>query len=68
VVRDSLLNILRPGTEECDDGDLNPGDGCNEVCQPEICGDGKVDVNEMCDDGNTIDGDGCTSSCESEAC
>ncbi len=68
---------LAPGTcgdeivdhdETCDDGNLEPGDGCNEVCQLEICGDGKVDVGEACDDGNVEPGDGCNEACELEVC
>ena len=34
-----------------------------ETCQPPICGDGVIEVDEECDDGNTMDGDGCSSAC-----
>jgi fibro-slime domain-containing protein len=66
------------GIEECDDGNVLPGDGCNGVCKVEknwtcpkagkctrniICGDGEIGAGEVCDDGNTIDGDGCNSTC-----
>ena len=64
--------------EQCDDGNVLPGDGCNGVCQIEpnwncppagactrkiICGDGVIGPGEVCDDGNTLDGDGCNSTC-----
>jgi fibro-slime domain-containing protein len=66
------------GIEECDDGNVLPGDGCNGVCKVEknwtcpkagkctrkiICGDGEVGAGEVCDDGNTIDNDGCNATC-----
>ncbi|MGO9287978.1 MAG: DUF4215 domain-containing protein, partial [Polyangia bacterium] len=64
--------------EQCDDGNMLPGDGCNGVCQVEpnwtcppagactrkvVCGDGVIGPGEVCDDGNTLDGDGCNSTC-----
>ena len=66
------------GIEQCDDGNVLPGDGCNGVCKVEphwkcppagpctrmvICGDGTVGAGEVCDDGNTLDNDGCNSTC-----
>jgi fibro-slime domain-containing protein len=66
------------GIEECDDGNVLPGDGCNGNCKVEpnwtcppagkctrkiICGDGVIGAGEVCDDGNTLDGDGCNSTC-----
>ena len=42
--------VLDPG-EECDDGNLTPGDGCSGVCGPDTCGDGVVDAGEDCDCG-----------------
>ena len=53
---------LDPG-EECDDGNILDGDGCQANCMLPICGDGIVDPNEQCDDGNNIDGDGCEADC-----
>ena len=47
--------------EDCDDGNVVDGDGCNTFsafCQY-ACGDGTVSSGEDCDDGNNIDGDGC---------
>ncbi len=33
---------------------------------PPVCGDGKVEGDEMCDDGNLVGGDGCSSTCRNE--
>ncbi len=60
--------------EECDDGNLVPGDGCTASCELEpgwscatgtcrlaVCGDGITDYPlEQCDDGNNVDTDGCS--------
>ncbi|HYC53446.1 MAG TPA: DUF4215 domain-containing protein, partial [Candidatus Binatia bacterium] len=66
--------------EECDDGDLQDGDGCSafgviepghkcygepSVCEPS-CGDGVLDAGEECDDGNHAAGDGCDDACDIE--
>ena len=64
------------GTDVCDDGNTNPGDGCSPTCEveegftcdalgcSEICGDGLVRGLEAaaggCDDNNTVADDGCT--------
>jgi cysteine-rich repeat protein len=59
-------NILDPD-EQCDDGNLVGGDGCNGVCQLENpCGNGAINPGEECDDGNRNNGDGCDSSCQLE--
>ena len=57
-------NGVMEGTEECDDGNQDDGDGCESNCTntPE-CGNNKVDVGEVCDDGNTNDGDECSADC-----
>lgn len=52
--------------EECDDGNNTNGDGCNENCRFETCGDGVINNNntEECDGqdlGNCTEG--CTESC-----
>ena len=52
-----------PGIEECDDGGLEPGDGCSAQCRDEGCGDGIVDPGEECDDRNAIDTDRCSNLC-----
>ncbi len=59
------------GGETCDDGNVDPCDGCNALCQTEVglgCGDGIPfpTCGESCDDGNLIDGDGCTAACVAE--
>lgn len=58
-----------PG-EGCDDANQNAGDGCNAVCQLEVCGDGLINNGgtEACDDGANVDGDGCTAQCQEEFC
>lgn len=71
-------NGVLTGIEECDDGNLVVGDGCNSLCSIEngficpvanlpcegICGDGLVKGAETCDDGNTANDDGCSSTCQ----
>jgi cysteine-rich repeat protein len=63
--------------EDCDDGNLNVGDGCDGVCDLEFCGDGYADPDgpdnilwnsndETCDDGNNLDDDGCSADCRVE--
>src|SRR5689334_8750892 len=56
---------MDPG-EDCDDGNVNPGDGCSPQCTIEQCGNGIKDFGEVCDDGNTVDGDGCSADCKSD--
>ena len=81
-----LVNVCGDGTvfgaETCDDGDTDPGDGCDENCQTEngytcdgqpsvcitTCGDGVTAGLEECDDNNTADGDGCDSNCTPTGC
>jgi cysteine-rich repeat protein len=56
---------LDPGTEACDDGNIQSCDGCRGDCSrvDDFCGDGIVECGEQCDDGNQVDGDGCESDC-----
>jgi cysteine-rich repeat protein len=69
------------GTEACDDGNRDPGDGCSSACTIEagwscptvgglpcttVCGDGVVVGAETCDDGNRTPGDGCDENCRIE--
>ena len=42
---------IRDPDEECDDGDLLPGDGCDAECRLESCGNQVLDDGEECDDG-----------------
>jgi fibro-slime domain-containing protein len=71
---------LVQGSEQCDDGNRNSGDGCNRLCQVEanwdcptegkpcqyfgVCGNGHLTSNKACDDGNTKSGDGCSADCQ----
>lgn len=60
---DNVLN----GDEECDDGNLNSGDGCSNACTIEpVCGNGDLEPGETCDDGNTTNGDNCSATCQNE--
>jgi cysteine-rich repeat protein len=53
--------------EECDDGNLIDGDGCQADCtETPNCGDGSVQLGEECDDGDLMSGDGCDSACQLE--
>ncbi len=56
-----------PG-EQCDDGNLLNGDGCDANCRLEgaVCGNGVLEAGEQCDDGNTNNGDGCNANCRLE--
>jgi cysteine-rich repeat protein/YVTN family beta-propeller protein len=54
-------------TEQCDDGNTTPGDGCSPTCRLE-CGNGVLDPLEACDDGNRTDGDGCDTNCRLTGC
>jgi cysteine-rich repeat protein len=75
---DSSLDV----TEECDDGNNSPHDGCSSNCAVEPgymcchnisgctvigCGDGEVAFQrEECDDGNMVSLDGCSMNCKIE--
>ncbi|MBI3782908.1 MAG: hypothetical protein HY270_05855, partial [Deltaproteobacteria bacterium] len=54
--------------EQCDDGNLVNGDGCNIACGLEGCRDGYVEGSEQCDDGNAIDADTCKNDCALNVC
>ncbi|MBI5504618.1 MAG: DUF4215 domain-containing protein [Deltaproteobacteria bacterium] len=56
------------GCEQCDDGNLLDGDGCDSNCTVTACGNAIVTSGEVCDDGNDVDGDGCDSNCTATAC
>ena len=58
-------NSIVEGTEECDDGNQEPGDGCEADCttSPPVCGNSVVEEGEICDDGNVVDGDECSADC-----
>lgn len=65
LLRSSLENSLCPNqqvedSEQCDDNNTIPGDGCAMNCRFYNCGDGEGDSPfEECDDGNVLSGDGC---------
>jgi virginiamycin B lyase len=49
--------------EQCDDGNLTSGDGCDENCTITACGNGILTSLEECDDGNGVSNDGCSDGC-----
>jgi cysteine-rich repeat protein len=59
--------------EQCDDGNLEDGDGCQADCTPTpvvnpdgggaVCPNGLKEGTEACDDGNFVNGDGCENDC-----
>jgi len=75
--------ILNQASEQCDDGNTIPGDGCNGLCQVESnwacgtpckpctitfkCGDGVVNPGEACDQGQYQGSPGCSSDCKTQA-
>jgi cysteine-rich repeat protein/parallel beta-helix repeat protein len=59
-------NMLDPG-ENCDDGNVVDGDGCDSNCALTGCGNGIVTAGEDCDDGNVIAGDCCAGDCSFES-
>src|SRR5688572_9461346 len=59
--------------EECDDGNLNPQDGCLPNCTKAVCGDSIVQLSpanaaEECDDGNKVGNDSCSNTCKGAVC
>jgi cysteine-rich repeat protein/probable HAF family extracellular repeat protein len=55
-------------SEECDDGGLESGDGCDANCTLTACGNGITTGDERCDDGNDASGDGCDPNCTLTGC
>ena len=80
VPQSTCGNGVLDGTEQCDDGNADSGDGCSKICQIEsnydcpkagqpcknlaVCGNGVLTSDEACDDGNTQSGDGCSADCK----
>lgn len=63
---DGKINVAG---EQCDDGNQDNDDACNNKCQrtAELCGNGVVEKPlEECDDGNDKNGDGCDQFCKRE--
>jgi cysteine-rich repeat protein len=52
--------------EQCDDGNVVSGDGCDANCTPTGCGNRIVTAGEQCDDGNLVSGDCCSPICQLE--
>jgi cysteine-rich repeat protein len=63
---DGLPNGTKEGAEECDDGNIDPTDGCTAACTS--CGNGTKTFPEGCDDGNLVNGDGCDANCQPTGC
>ncbi len=61
-------NAVFESNEDCEDGNLVDGDGCDHNCTPTACNNGVVTAGEGCDDGNTTDGDGCDHNCTPTGC
>jgi len=55
--------VVDPLTEECDDGNLINGDGCDNNCTFTACGNGIATGGENCDDANLDDFDDCRNNC-----
>lgn len=61
----------RGGFEQCDDGNSEAADGCENDCTITVaCGNGRIEPRggEQCDDANTVAGDGCDEVCVREEC
>jgi len=64
-------NVIEAG-EQCDDGNIDDGDGCSSACQTEqqqpACGNGIIEAGEQCDDGanNGQPLDSCSSDCQQQ--
>jgi cysteine-rich repeat protein len=56
------------GCEECDDGNLIDGDGCDSNCTLTACGNGVLTVGEECEDGNSNEHDECKNDCRANVC
>jgi len=52
--------------EQCDDGNLVDGDGCDSNCTFTACGNAIVTAGEECDDGNTVSEGCCSATCQAE--
>ena len=68
VCGDFRFVAVASGGEQCDDGNVVDGDGCDGNCTITTCGNGITTAEEECDDGNGIDGDGCDGNCTRSAC
>jgi cysteine-rich repeat protein len=62
---DGIKNTL--AGESCDDGNTTSGDGCDDKCHKEICGDSIVEDDEQCDDGTNATNGACPA-CHNAVC
>jgi len=62
----SCGNGMVDGTDECDDGNSNPNDGCTNFCT--LCGNSNITAPETCDDGNNLIDDDCPEDCQIGQC
>jgi cysteine-rich repeat protein len=60
-------NAVVDAGEECDDGNEDPTDECNQCLVP-VCGNEILEGHEECDDGNQNDADGCSTDCRLAVC
>lgn len=70
VVVDERVIILcgdgvREGAEQCDDGNDDNADGCDNFCRRPVCGNGIVEGIEQCDSPTNTN---CTSTCQLKLC
>ncbi len=63
-------NGSKEGTEECDDGNLEDGDGCSHACtsEPDKDGDGVLDANDNCPDDSNADQKDCDGDSKGDKC
>jgi len=66
ICGDTTLNPA--ANEQCDDGNVTSGDGCDANCSLTACGNGIPTAGEACDDGNLVNGDGCDANCSATGC
>ncbi len=70
----NLYSTSRSGDTEADGtsktffGTIDVANGALVTFIRDVCGSGRVTVDEQCDDGNLVDGDGCSSTCALELC
>jgi cysteine-rich repeat protein len=54
--------------EQCDDGNQQSGDGCDDNCNMTACPNGVATAGEECDDGNHANDDRCVENCRNAIC
>jgi cysteine-rich repeat protein len=68
--RDVCGDAVKTANEECDDGNLIEGDGCDTQCYLEVCGNGILQFAEACDEGanNGNEANACRENCMLPRC